>query len=66
LSTPGQLEERKSVKRVAKGWTTAILFLVGGGIFLFATTSRTVLEPIQPPLRCVLWTLSQGLNRQEG
>jgi hypothetical protein len=35
----------------------------GKEIFLFATASRPPLGPIQPPIQCVAWALSQEVKR---
>jgi len=43
------------------GWMIAVLGFDsrrGLVIFLFATASRTALEPIQPPIQVVTWALS--------
>jgi len=30
------------------------------GLFLFATESRPVLGPTQPPIQCISWRITQG------
>jgi len=51
----------------ATGWTIGVLGFdsrLGLGIFLFATASRTALEPTQPPIKWVLRALSVGVKQQ--
>jgi hypothetical protein len=55
----------QSVWRWATAWTIGILGFDsqrGLGIFLFTTTSRTVLGPTQPPIQWVPGVLSLGVK----
>jgi hypothetical protein len=48
------------------GWTIGVLGFDSRrelGNFLYTSVSRTALEPIQPPIQCVLGTVSMGVKR---
>jgi hypothetical protein len=61
----GEFGEVQSSQRLGYAWTFRVQFLADAmmGIFIFATASRPVPGPIQPPITCILEALTPGTKR---